>query len=135
MWELLKPIIGPTVSNVVGLIPDPNARAKAQEDLEKTIVDGLAQVNAAQADINKIEAAHKSLFVAGWRPFIGWTCGIGLFWNFIGHPFAQSILLSVGSEVVLPPLVSDNLMELTLGMLGMAGLRSFEKMKGIARPR
>ena len=86
-----------------------------------------------QAEINKIEAAHRSLFVAGWRPFIGWVCGFGFLWAFIGHPvFDWSVRLS-GADVPAPQIASDHLMELVLALLGLGGLRTAEQMAGRAR--
>lgn len=83
----------------------------------------------AQTEINKIEAGHRSLFVAGWRPFIGWVGGIGLAWVFIGHPIAEWIVALQGLEgIVMPELQTENLMELVTAMLGFGGLRTFEKM-------
>ena len=135
MWELLKPLIGPTVSKVLDRIPNPNARAEAKEELERTLISGLEKANEAQAEINKIEAAHKSLFVAGWRPSIGWTCSLGLFWHFLGQHFAGFVLALIDSTVQLPTIDSGDLLELTMALLGMAGLRSWEKSRGIARPK
>jgi len=135
MWELLKPLIGPTVSKVLDRIPNPNARAEAKEELEQTLISGLEKANEAQAEINKIEAAHKSLFVAGWRPSIGWTCSLGLFWHFLGQHFAAFVIVLIGSTVQLPVIDSGDLLELTMALLGMAGLRSWEKSRGIARPQ
>ena len=133
MWELLKPVVGPVIGKVVNLIPDPNARAEAKEELERSLISGLERANEAQAEINKIEAAHKSLFVAGWRPAIGWTCSLGLFWHFLGQHFAGLVLALTGSTVQLPMIDSGDLLELTMALLGMAGLRSWEKSRGIAR--
>jgi len=87
-----------------------------------------------QADINKIEAQHRTLFVAGWRPAIGWTCALGLFWHFLGYDFALWVVTYTGSDIVPPKLVgTGNLLELTVGMLGMGGLRTLEKLKGVTR--
>lgn len=88
----------------------------------------------AQTEINKIEAQHRSLFVAGWRPAIGWVCASALFWTYLGHPLFvwAAALWAPGLEP--PPLgVGDFLYELVLAMLGLGGLRTFEKVKGRAR--
>ncbi|RMF12254.1 MAG: hypothetical protein D6763_01195 [Alphaproteobacteria bacterium] len=85
-----------------------------------------------QAEINKIEAAHRTLFVAGWRPFIGWVCGLGFLWAFIGHPLFEWVVAVRGLDLVPPPIVTDNMMELVLALLGLGTLRTYEKVKGRA---
>ncbi|MEO0412610.1 MAG: 3TM-type holin [Pseudomonadota bacterium] len=86
-----------------------------------------------QAEINKIEAAHRSIFVAGWRPFIGWICGLGVFWSFIGHPLFEWIVVLRGLEVTPPQIDADHLLELVLAMLGLGALRTAEKLTGRAK--
>jgi len=117
------PIIGKVLDRV---IPDKNARAAAQEALDAAQQSGELQVLLGQLEINKVEAAHKSLFVAGWRPFVGWVCGIGLAYNVLVNPIA-----SVWVE--MPPVDPALLYPVLMGMLGMGGLRSFEKMRGVSR--
>lgn len=96
----------------------------------------LAQQPAlAQIELNKIEAAHRSVFVAGWRPFIGWVCGLGLAWAFLGHPlfeWAAAVFLPARG-IVAPVLITDHMVELVIAMLGLGGLRTFEKIAGRAR--
>lgn len=83
-----------------------------------------------QAEINRIEASHRSLFVAGWRPFIGWVCGMGFLWAFLLHPLFEWVIVLKGLDVVAPDIVTDNMMELVLALLGLGTLRSIEKMTG-----
>lgn len=83
-----------------------------------------------QAEINRVEAAHRSLFVAGWRPFIGWVCGAGFLWAFLIHPLFEWGIALNGLDVVAPDIVTDNMMELVLALLGLGTLRSIEKMTG-----
>ena len=83
-----------------------------------------------QAEINKTEAGHRSLLVAGWRPFIGWVCGIGLLWAFLGQPLFQWVAAIVGSDIMPPYVPTENMMELVLAMLGLGGLRTVEKIQG-----
>lgn len=86
-----------------------------------------------QAEINKIEAAHRSIFVAGWRPFIGWVCGFGLAYEFVLRPFIQmglAYLAAAGyitGHIVLPTVDTGELMTLVFALLGLGGLRSYEK--------
>lgn len=132
---LLKPLIGPILDKLVDRIPDPNARAEAREQAESDLLKVVSDNIQGQLDINKVEAAHKSVFVAGWRPFIGWVCGVGLAWEFLGQPIALWVIAYQQIEMGLPSVASEHLMELTLGMLGIAGLRSFEKLRGVAREK
>jgi len=92
-------------------------------------------INRAQTEINKIEAGHRSLFVAGWRPAIGWTCAIGVFWIFIGEPVLQYILIASGIPIPPPHLDAEQLIKLTYALLGIGGtsiiVRTIEKKMGV----
>lgn len=86
-----------------------------------------------QAEINKIEAAHRSIFVAGWRPFIGWVCGFGFVWAFILHPIFQWYVSLHGLAITPPEIATDNMTELVFALLGLGALRTYEKMAGRAK--
>ena len=78
--------------------------------------------------------ASRNIFVAGWRPFIGWTCGISLAWTYVGIPIAQFALAQAGQlHVILPTVDMSEMMPVLLGMLGLGGLRTFEKFKGVSK--
>jgi hypothetical protein len=115
------------------IIPDKDAREKAQADLLKAAQDQDFQKALAQIEVNKAEAQHSNLFVSGWRPAVGWTCVIGLVYNFILYPLLLWIVVITGSSIEPPPMFSENLMELVLGMLGLGALRTYEKFKGVNR--
>jgi len=85
-----------------------------------------AKPDELQAEINKIEAGHRSIFVAGARPFILWVCGVGFLFSFIINPILQWLTGDPG-----PKLPTGIMMDLTLGMLGLASLRTYEKLKGL----
>ena len=89
----------------------------------------IAEINKAQLEVNKVEAGHTSLFVAGWRPFIGWTCGVALCYHFVLQPFLLFMLHSFGYQVDLPIFDMSSLMTILAGLLGLGGLRSYEKVK------
>lgn len=93
-----------------------------------------ASVNA-QHEVNRAEASSGSLFVAGWRPFIGWVCGVALGYEFIARPLGiWSVAVWMPGGPILPSIAGDGMLwELMFGMLGLAGLRSFEKTKRVAR--
>ena len=133
MLPILTSIL-PMISTVLDRVfPDKEASAKAIRDIEATLIENSAQINLAQLEINKVEAGHKSIWVSGWRPSIGWCCSLGIFWAYIGRPVADYAVVMSGSDIILPEIPTDALMELTFAMLGMAGLRTFEKLKNISR--
>lgn len=126
----LVPALGTLVDR---LIPDKAAAERAKADLEAALVKAANEAAMAQVEVNKIEAGHSSVFVAGWRPAIGWVCAAALAWAFIVAPVATWGMAAFGVRETLPAIVTDNLFELVLAMLGLGGLRTFEKLKGVAR--
>ncbi len=101
---------------------------------EKLTLENVKQrlsqnVDLAQSEINKVQAGHRSMFIAGARPFLLWVCGVGLGMAFILNPMIEYI--SPGNEVINVPI--DAMMELVLGMLGLSGLRTIEKIKGVSK--
>jgi hypothetical protein len=93
--------------------------------LENAKLRLLQQPNLAQVELNKVEAQHRSVFVAGWRPAIGWVCALGLFMTFIINPILQWSTSKAG-----PTLPDDIMMELVIALLGLGALRTVEKMQG-----
>lgn len=126
----LVPALGTLVDR---LIPDRAAAERAKADMEAALVKAANEAAMAQVEVNKIEAGHSSVFVAGWRPAIGWVCAAALAWAFIVAPVASWTMAALGVRETLPAIGTDNLFELVLAMLGLGGLRTFEKMRGVAR--
>lgn len=121
------------ISKLIGLIPNDNEREKARNEVVEHILSIVAANDAGQLEVNRVEAASSNVFVAGWRPFIGWVCGVALAWTYIGEPVATFALARAGyAGAPLPAVQTENLFELVLAMLGMSGLRSFEKYQGVA---
>lgn len=133
MISVIAGLVSPIVNKFVDRIPDPNERARAKEELESELVAAANQAMLAQIEVNKQEAAHNSVFVAGWRPFIGWCCGTGVAWAFIVQPIATWVTMIWFPDIVLPEIQTDYLFEMVGGMLGFGGLRTFEKLRGVAR--
>jgi hypothetical protein len=127
----LLPVVGDVVSRF--LPEDKEAAAKAKREIEAELTKHLAQIDLAQLDINKAEGQHRSMFVAGWRPFIGWTCGVALAYTYVLQPILVFILAQSGYLVQLPVMDLSVMMPVLLGMLGLGGLRSFEKFKGVSK--
>ena len=105
--------------------PDKSAAEAAQLAAAVAIVQG-------QLDTNKAEATSTSPFTSGWRPFIGWVCGAALAFQYIFRPMLAWVGIVTGHSWTDLPGIDDNLWQLMLGMLGLGGLRSFEKVKGVA---
>ena len=112
-------------------IPDKNLKMKLQKEMTMAFHDA----NLAQIQLNKQEAAHKNIFVAGWRPFVGWICGIALAYHFILSPIIETILIASGITMDLPSFEFSQLSSILMGMLGLGGLRTYEKMKGVSREK
>ena len=131
---MLEALIGPVTGLLDKFIEDKDQRARLAHEIA-TMAERHAQERAmAQVETNKVEAAHRSIFVAGWRPFIGWTCGVSLAWHFVLSPVVVFVTAWIGIEMPeLPAFDMDSLMTVLLGMLGLGGLRTFEKHKGLSR--
>lgn len=110
-------------------IPDPAEKAKAEEALRTS----LLQWDKAQTDVNAVEAANSNLFVSGWRPMLGWTCALAFAFIYVVAPIITWASTLVGRPIPLPSFNVDALISLTFGMLGLAGMRSWEKAKGLTK--
>ena len=134
MAAALIPLLANILPGILDkVIPDKGAAQKAQAEILDKITDMAAKSDAAQADINKTEAASNSLFVAGWRPAIGWLCAVAMGYTYILVPLAMYVSFLVGKPLPKPPTLDGNMWELMFGMLGLGGLRTFEKVRGVAR--
>lgn len=117
------------ITDIVGrYIPNPAQAAEAAQKLAEL----QAQERTAQLDVDKQEAASGSLFVAGWRPFIGWVCGAALVYQYLVSPLLPWGVNALGGHAPAMPGLDGNLWELMAGMLGMAGFRTYEKVQGSA---
>jgi len=139
MLSALLGSISPILDKVLDFIPNPVERAKAKLDFELKMKEQehelmklLIAQDMGQAEVNKVEAASSSLFVAGWRPFVGWVCGFGVAWAFVLKPLLDWLLAIIKPGITTPVIASGDLLSLLIGMLGMGAIRSFEKYKGVA---
>ncbi len=128
MISALTSLIGPVASLLDKAIPDKDQRERLAHEIATMAEKHSHEVAKAQIEVNKQEAAHKSLFVAGWRPFTGWTCSLALALNFLAFP-----LLNLLPSITAVSIDMSTMMPVLLGMLGLGGLRSYEKRNGVAR--
>ena len=103
-----------------------------KSEQEKQQLAAAVMVVQGQLDINKAEAANPSVFVSGWRPAIGWVCGGACAWNWIGLPVFKAALMVVGYKLDLAPADIGEMLPILMGMLGLGGLRTVEKINGVA---
>ena len=126
---IIDKLIAPVAGILDKFVVDKDLKMQLQHELETA----MHSANLAQIEVNKAEAAHKSIFVAGWRPFVGWVCGVALSYHFILAPLLQFSFALGGIEQELPEFDFSQLSTVLMGMLGLGGLRTFEKMKGVSR--
>ena len=126
---MIGTILGAAAPIIDKFVEDKDQKNKLKFELEQS----LNNLNLAQAQANIEAAKHSSVFVAGARPAIMWIAAIGLFFHFIIFPIAEWVITIWYPELFLPTLDTDQLMALTLSLLGLGGMRSWEKSKGVAR--
>jgi len=126
--------IGDAVAKIIGCFKvSPDLALEKQTEIEKIKADlqgKLIDQITAQIDVDKQEAANANMFVAGWRPAIGWICGLGLMVQFLVNPIATWICALRGKPITFPSLDLGTLMTLLFGMLGLGAMRSAEKIQG-----
>ena len=136
IWQALIPVIGGVLEKV---LPDPQAAADAKVKLlelaqkgELAVLDAETKLALGQIEVNKTEAGT-DMFRGGWRPATGWACVFGLVYQFLVQPLLPWLVTVLGGSVPpLPPIDNETLMVLLTGMLGLGGLRTFERIKGKA---
>jgi hypothetical protein len=143
LGDLIKSMIGPIIGPLIDRIPDPNERARAKEQIEGQMLAAMTSLVQGQLEINKEQAKHPSIFVAGARPAIMWICGIALGWNYILQPILSWLIYGAAiygyidqtamAALTAPTLDTSELTTILLGMLGLGGLRTYEKRLGVAR--
>jgi len=134
MLDLLGKLVDP-VSNILDkVVEDKDQKARLAHEIATMAERHAQELARGQIEINKEEAKSRNIFIAGWRPFVGWTCGLALFWHFLGLPV--TLFITGWFNLQHPPLPEfdmNSLMTVLLGMLGLGGMRSFEKFKGLTK--
>tara|TARA_R100000322_G_scaffold81987_1_gene51264 strand:+ start:702 stop:1097 length:396 start_codon:yes stop_codon:yes gene_type:complete len=131
---MIQALIGPVTGLLDKFIQDKDLKAKLAHDIA-TMAEKHAHENAlAQIEINKIEAASSDFFKSSWRPFIGWVCGVAFAYHFVLQPIIIFVVALFGAEIpALPEFDMASLMTVLGGLLGLGGLRTYEKSKGLTK--
>ena len=131
---MIQALIGPVTGLHAKFIEDKDQKAKLAHEIATMSERHMQDQIMGQLEINKAEASHRSIFVAGWRPFLGWCLSFAMAWHFVLAPMAIFIAGWVGAEIPeLPTFDMDSLMTVLLGMLGLGGLRTVEKLKKVTK--
>jgi hypothetical protein len=127
-------IMGTVAGIIEHFIPDKSKAAEAAQAIQFELVKQMGEQNKGQLEINTAEAGNPNVFVSGWRPFIGWVCGFSLAWTFFLEPICQYFAVLLGSTVTFPTLGNEALLTLTINLLGLGAMHSFDKYQGTTPP-
>jgi len=132
--SLITSLVGPVTGLLDKFIEDKDQKSALAHEIATMGERHAQEALLAQLEINKAEAASGSSFKGGWRPFVGWICGFALLYHFILSPLIIFIVTLSGATIPpLPEFDMGSLMTVLLGMLGIGGLRTFEKQKGLTK--
>lgn len=129
---------GPIASGLFGLIDKLFTSDDERMAAKLKVLELEKSGELAQIAVNAQEAQHDSIFVAGWRPFIGWVCGLAFTWAFLLYPMLSFFVVAFGLSAdltLVPDLDLNAMMPVLMGMLGLGAMRSWEKKEGVARER
>lgn len=131
---MLEALIGPVTGLLDKFVEDKDQKARLAHEIATMAEKQAHQLAMAQIEVNKAEAASGSIFKGGWRPFIGWTCGVAFAYHFVLQPLLVFVVAVSGATVpALPEFDMASLMTVLGGLLGLGGLRTFEKYKGVSK--
>lgn len=132
---MLSQLIAPVSGLLDKFIEDKDTKNKLAHEISTMAERHAQELAKGQLEVNKVEAAHKNMFVAGWRPAVGWVCVAGMAGNFIIIPLANFALAISGSATAVPLIALSEMMPVLMGMLGLGAMRTVEKAKGVQRER
>jgi hypothetical protein len=132
---MLELLIAPISKLLDKFIPDADEKAKLAHEIATMAQKQAHESAMAQVEVNKQEAQHRSIFVAGARPFILWVCGFAFAYHFIIQPIIITASKLYGIEIEYPEFDMTSLMTVLGGILGLGGLRSYEKKHGVSREK
>jgi hypothetical protein len=132
---MINALIGPVMGLLDKIIPDPSEKARLAHEIATLAERQAHEIAKSQIEVNRTEAASSSMFVAGWRPAVGWICAAGLGFNFICVPLGNFALSISGSVIAIPSLDVSEMMPVLIGMLGLGAFRTVEKTRGVSREK
>lgn len=131
---MIEMLINPISSLLDKFVPDADEKAKLAHEIATMAERQAHEIALAQNEVNKAEAASGSTFKGGWRPFIGWTCGVAFAYHFVLQPLLIFVAIVAGADMPeLPEFEMDSLLTVLAGLLGLGGLRTFEKFRGVSK--
>jgi hypothetical protein len=132
---MLQALIGPVAGLLDKFIEDKDTKNALAHEISTMAERHAQELAKGQLEVNKVEAASKSMFVAGWRPAVGWVSVLGMASNYILIPFSNFGLALAKSDVVIPLIDTTTMMPVLMGMLGLGAMRSVEKVQGVSREK
>ena len=132
---MIEKLIGPVTGLLDKFIEDKDQKNALAHEIATMSQKYAQEIAQGQMAINQVEAAHKSLFVSGWRPAVGWVCVLGMFGNFITIPFSNFVLALLGIDIVIPLVPLETMMPVLMGMLGLGAMRTYEKKNSVHRDK
>ena len=130
---MIDKLIGPVTSLLDKFVEDKDQKAKLAHEVATMAQRHAQELAKGQLEVNKAEAQHKSLFVSGWRPAVGWCCVFGMMGNFMVIPFTNFVLALLKINVVVPLIDTATMMPVLMGMLGLGAMRTYEKRTGVSK--
>ena len=130
---MIDKLIGPVTGLLDKFIEDKDQKAKLAHEVATMAQRHAQELAKGQLEVNKAEAQHKSLFVSGWRPAVGWCCVFGMMGNFMVIPFTNFVLALLNIDVVVPLIDTATMMPVLMGMLGLGAMRTYEKRTGVSK--
>ena len=132
---MLQALIGPVAGLLDKFIEDKDTKHALAHEISTMAERHAQELAKGQLEVNKVEAASKSMFVSGWRPAVGWTCCLGMIANYILIPLSNFGLAIAESNITIPLIDTSTMMPVLMGMLGLGAMRSVEKVQGVSREK
>ena len=128
--SIVASLVGPVSGLLDKFIEDKDQKNALAHEIATMSERHAQELAKSQLEVNKVEAAHSSLFVSGWRPAVGWCCVLGMTGNFMVIPFTNFVLALLLIDVTIPLIDLETMLPVLFGILGLGGMRSYEKIKG-----